>query len=244
MRALLLALVVLLAGCAAPEDAPASGAPRLETAALVTSKDTFRVPAPEAPSPLAPVLGAPAAFAHELDIPRETGRLHLALDVAGEGRTQFRLVSGGRLLATEEIEGGGKLVVLVDTPPGGPARLEVANEGPVEVGLVATSFPAGYQPGKVVTVAFPEQTEIDHSFRPARVALAAHEPPRITLFDYDPHAGVENLQHNLAFPALGAKTEGRTTWGEARVLDFDRPAPGEYRFVCEFHGFEGVLVVE
>lgn len=223
---------------------PDPGARPLGSSSFAQEKFSYAVTAPEPASPLEPVLGAPERPTRAIPIPSETGRLHLAIDVAGDGTWAFELrAPDGRVLHSAEGSGDGKLVALVDTPPGGNAQLAFENEGALRVGVVSTAFPAGFQPGQIASVSFPEQTEIDHSFRPARIELPAGQPARITLFDYDPHAGIENLQHNLAIPELGVRTEGRTTWGEARTLDLTPASRGEYAFVCEFHKFSGTLVV-
>ena len=185
-----------------------------------------------------------------LPVPEKTCKLHIALDLTPAAPntdiTVSIMDSSGKMVASAPQQTAQKKLFLdIDAPAAGTQQVHVVAHGTWKIGVVATFFPEGFQPGHIVTVAFPEQTKIDHSFQHGRIEAKPGETIRITLYDYDPHTGIDNLQHNVFFPTLGLKTEGKTTWGEVRVLDMVVPTtPGEYAFECEFHKFTGVLVVK
>lgn len=247
---------LLLAGCLA-QDAPAdaSPAPGGLGAKPTMSKFSFDATAPPS-SPLDAVTGAPKPASHPLEVPAGTGGMLLAVDVsppaeraganAGEVTVSVLDASGKEIHAFPRAAQPGKLYADVASPPAGKLTVQAKTTGAWKVGVVATFFPEGYQEGIEVDIASRDATEVTHDFRPKLVEAKANAPTRITLYDYDPHEGIENLQHNLRFldaSKVPQKTEGKTTWGEVRVLDFTTPGPGEYEFECEFHGFKGTLSV-
>ena len=243
--------ILLLVGCLGAKDAPAATAPAKVDLGPKPTMAKFSFDATGAPaSPLDPVT-MPKPATHDLAVPAATGKLHLAIDVGaptapGDITVTLADAAGKALYTSAALTGAKKLVADVDAPAEGAYLVKAQAHGAWKVGVVATFFPVGFQPGHVVMVSFPEQTKVDHSFQPMSVEVKAGEPVRITLYDYDPHAGIDNLQHNLRFTTFDApKTEGKTTWGEVRVLDFTAPSkPGDYPFECEFHHFTGTLVVK
>lgn len=252
------ALAALAPGCVGGGDDPAP--PPSASAADLGVRPTFAkvslaTPAgAAATAPIDDLLGNPPQATRPLDVPDGTAAMRLAIDVAPDGEppaegpydVTVRVLdaAGAVVYESPKLAQAGKLVADVARAAGGRHTVVAEHHGAWAVGLVAVFLPAGHDPGLVVSVAFPEQTEVDHSFQPARIEAPASKPLRITLYDYDPHAGIENLQHNLFFPTLGIRTEGKTTWGEVRTLDLVAPAqPGTYGFECEFHRFQGALVV-
>jgi Cupredoxin-like domain len=195
----------------------------------------------------APVLlpVAPAAYAGSFVVPAGTGRVRLAFDLRGgpEPLDLSIVQEDGSAAAQERVTAPGKLVLEHHTLRPGTHRLSAQSASTWTVGLVATFIPEGFREGLTVMVSQPQQTQVEHRFYPDRLEAAAGATTRLVLNDFDPHAGIDNLQHNLHFPELGLRTEGKTTWGEVRVLDLPPLAAGAYAFECEFHGFDGVLTV-
>lgn len=238
-------VAAVLAGCA---DGSAKDADLPPQAILPAPggdlPSTAKLEFPSSRPPLVDVLPAqPDAL---VKVPAATGHVHLAFDLqAGEGAgpLALRIVApNGAEVARHDLTEGGKLVVALALAPG-DHRLYATSAAAWTVGLVATAFPASFDEGLRLQVSTPQQTGVEHRFYPDTLRLAPGQPWRITLYDYDPHGGIENLQHNLHFPSLGLRTEGKTTWGEVRVLDLPALAAGSYPFECEFHGFTGTLVV-
>ena len=243
MRTLAISVVagLLLAGCADDDDdAPPTltGATREPGPQPTLTKETVQSTAP----PL--MLLGQSEPVLLLEGAQGGGRLLLALDLeAGASPLRLRLLApDGSVADQADLTASGKRVVEMATAAG-TYELFAESESTWTVGVVATLFPAGFDEGLRLQVSTPQETQIDHSFRPASLQAAAGEPVRITLYDFDPHTGIENLQHNLHFPELGLRTTGKTTWGEVRVLDVPGLAAGSYAFECEFHGFTGDLVV-
>lgn len=236
----LLALVAL-AGCSdAPDQAPTDTirGPAREPGPLpVQQKMEFTAVAP-ATLPLVMPTGPAATF----DI-GGADRLLVALDLAGgPNPLTLRIVAPSGSAVYDAQADAGKLVFEPDAEAG-TYSVFAESTSAWDLGLVVTSFPTGFDEGTRVQVSFPEQDQIEHAFRPARIEAPADQDVRLTLYDFDPHAGIRNLQHNLHFPTLGLRTEGKTTWGEVRVLDLPPLAPGDYAFQCEFHGFTGTLAI-
>lgn len=237
----------LLAGCASPSD---GGAPTDSSAILgderiggpqpITTKDTFSSTAPALLPAVMP--GEPALT---FEVPAGGSRVHLAYDLEGTAGPQISVRVVFADGATDEVATAdpGKRVRVVDSAAAGTASLYAQSDAAWTVGAVVTVFPPGFDEGERVQVSTPQQTQIEHKFFPGTLTVDAESPSRLTLYDYDPHGGIDNLQHNLHFPSLGLETEGKTTWGEVRVLDLPPLAAGTYAFECEFHGFQGQLVV-
>lgn len=239
--ALLAVLAVALAGCSDAPPAPSEMVltPAPEPGPLPsTQKIEFVATAPT----LVPQV-MPADPAVTFDV-GAASRLLLAFDLAGGGADalQLRIESPSGATLYDDTAEAGKLV-LESVAETGTYEVFAQSRAAWDLGLVATAFPVGFDEGTRVQVSFPEQTEIEHAFQPGRIDGAAGVPQRLTLYDFDPHTGIRNLQHNLHFPALGLRTEGKTTWGEVRVLDLPGLAAGTYAFECEFHGFTGELAI-
>lgn len=258
---LLYATMVLLllfgAGCAAPPSVPTPSPSTPVETPLSASLPTLQkilvdaTPAANEGPVLEGILGEPNRVRRPLTVPAATNRTQLALDVrplagtSGEIHAQLIGPAGAVLHDWGSTTGARKNVSWHAAPPEGSALL-LKYRGSWKAGLVAVYLPADYTPGLEEWVARPEETNVNHTFDRPQLSTRAGAKTRITLFDYDPHPGVENLQHNLAMSGLGVKTPGRTTWGEVRVLDFVAPAqPGRYDFVCEYHAgtLKGVLQV-
>lgn len=259
MRALAGLLAALLAaGCLAVDPPPAAttpDAPALE-AALSAGKPTstkFVLDVTNASGlPVDDLLGRAREVRKSFDVPDGTGAVQIAIDLtlllggpSDEMAVRITGPDGEGVFESPATDTSGKLLEIVPAPAAGAHELVATFRGTWQVGLVATFFPVGYTPGLVLSVSTPDSKEVDHTFHPGELAAKAGRPTRITLYDYDPHAGVRNLQHNLAIEGVPQKTEGRTTWGEVRVLDFAAPAPGRYAYVCEYHeeALRGTLVV-
>lgn len=258
--ALLVALAALAAGCLAPaadetvEPAATPLPPALSEALPTFEKIVLSAEADPDPVAIATdALGLPREDERALDVPDGTSRMQIALDVqplaAARPGDEVSVVvespDGAAVFESGALAAATKQIAWIEAPAAGEHRVRVTTKGAWVVGLVAVFEPEGYTPGIAVNVSHPEQTEVDHTFEPATISAKAGVKTRITMFDYDPHAGVENLQHNLYVDGLGAKTEGRTTWGEVRTLDFTATEPGTYAFWCEYHEeqLRGRLVV-
>lgn len=241
----LLLLGLALAGCAADDDpAGVVTSPAVPGVKPVLVKSTFQSTAPA--QPVVPLLPAEATPAFGLEVGSGTAGAHFAFDLQadGPGTLDFRVVApDGQVLKETQVEATAKVVVVPQPLQMGSYEVYAESTAQWSINVVMAKFPAGFEAGHVVTVSTPDQTEIEHRFYPQEVQLAADTPARLTLYDYDPHAGTANLQHNIHVPELGVKTDGKTTWGEVRVLDLPGLAAGSYAFECEFHGFTGTLVV-
>ncbi|MEK6985317.1 MAG: cupredoxin domain-containing protein [Candidatus Thermoplasmatota archaeon] len=239
---LLVGLLLLIAGCAAPAPAGSSGPP-----VAATQKPLGAFPEMEklffsaAPAPLVAALDMePQAT---LTIPAAS-RLLLAFDGDGSGSLDLTVRDpSGMTVHTARLSQSGKSVAELRTPAEGTYTIRAQSAANWQIGLVATTFPVGYVEGTRLQVSTPEQTQVEHAFVPTKIAAKSGVASRITLYDFDPHAGIENLQHDLDFPGLKLRTEGKTTWGEVRVLDLPPLAPGDYPFQCSRHGFSGTLAV-
>jgi plastocyanin len=262
VRSAFVACLVLLAasGCLAPtepetEAVAAPGAPSLSSSHPAFAKLSFTTNVTSPTDPIDELLGRPHEARDSFDVEAGTGEMRVSLDVqpagardAAVGDIKLQLVdpSGKAAFDSPLLTKAGKMVVALPSPACGEWVIKAAYRGLWTVGAVVVSTPVDYTPGIVLNVSYPEQTEVEHAFYPKRVTTAAGSPTRITLYDYDPHAGIDNLQHNVYLPALDARTEGQTTWGEVRTLDFTAPSkPGEYEFYCEYHksSLKGTLTV-
>lgn len=224
------------------EAVPAGALPTMSKASFQATQP------PSGTLPLPNVPGMPPSDAEPvgtLQVQAGMGRLHIALDYAGSGEPLDVRLEGpdGVTIHEERVMSAGKTVRDLEQVLAGDHKVYATSASPWTVAVVATLFPADSKEGVRLQVSSPEQTEIEHTFVPTRISTRAAEPFRITLYDYDPHAGTANRQHNLHFPTLGLRTEGKTTWGEVRVIDMPPIALGTYPFECEFHGFTGELVV-
>lgn len=239
----LLAVGLLLAGCAAPASTPSTtstpAAVNGDLGPLPTrEKTTFGSTQP----PLLPVMQAmPAAT---FTAPDGTARLLLAFDLSSPSPAPLtlRIEGPSGVVGEAQVTAPGKKVFEA-AAPAGAYRIVAQSDATWTLGLVRTAFPTGFVEGTRLQVSTPESQGIEHFFVPKAITAAADTATRITLYDFDPHAGIDNLQHNLDFPGLNLKTEGQTTWGEVRVLDLPALAPGDYAFRCSFHGFTGTLAV-
>lgn len=243
---LLACIAILLAGCASDgrsdEDAilgepePAGPVPSQQKFAFASATPPMTAILPVMPSEADPV----ASFL----APSGTGRLLLAFDLTGTGSPlDLRITDAdGRTLHEARITATGKHVA-EPLAVAGRYDIHASSDSPWEVEAVVTAFPVDYVEGLRLQVATRQQTDVEHRFYPMQLTTPGREPFRITLYDFDPHAGTANLQHNVHFPTLGLRSEGKTTWGEVRALDLPPLASGTYPFQCEFHGFEGELVV-
>ena len=256
MRTLLAVVAILLAGCIQAEPEPvvtaAAVVPALSTSLPTLERDMFTT---TAALPLPEPLAMPATTSREVKVPAGLGWLQIAIDLAPsltgtapaeEARVRVLDSNGEAVFELAPTTAPTKGFAWLDPPYEATYTVEVVSKGIWDVGLVTVGLPLDYTPGIFVNVSYPEQREIDHSFKPKEVTVGPGERVRFTTFDYDPHAGIENLQHNIFIPAVDAKTEGQTTWGEVRTLDFTAPtAPGSYEFYCEFHerALKGTLVV-
>lgn len=251
-----LVATALFAGCLgespAEEPRAAPDVPALSASKPTFTKLTFATDATDPATAVTDALGQARARSETLAAPGGTGQLQLAIDLAPpaappdmEARVLLLDAGGATLYETPFVAAQTKFIGWVPLV-GGDYELRLESRGAWTVGVVAVFTPTDYTPGIQVNVSFPEQREVDHTFQPSRIEATAGAPTRITLMDYDPHAGTANLQHNLVLPDLEIATEGRTTWGEVRVLDFTAPATaGEHEFYCEFHEqqLRGTLVV-
>lgn len=240
------AVALALAGCIAQSTEDGSGIlgpPGEPGPPPVTSKLAFESAAPPAGA-LVPVLEQEPQPSGTVELPRAMF-VQLAFDFAGGGDPlDFYLEApDGQDLLRQSIEEGGKRVAKMQSFEPGTYRVFAQSPSPWTVLLVLTVFPQGFEEGNPLFVSSPGATQVEHRFYPNRIEVPAGGPSRITLYDFDPHAGTSNLQHNLFFPELGLRTEGKTTWGEVRVLDLPALAAGAYAYECEFHGFGGQLVV-
>lgn len=257
MRALALVALAVSAGCLAPEPVEPAALvepePALSASLPAMTKGSFATaPALPLPEPLA----QPSVTAETIAVPPGMGWVQIAIDLfpslrgAGGAETATAILydpAGGIAFEMSPVSAPAKGFAWLEEPAPGDYTLEVTAKGSWEVGFVQVGLPLDFTPGIWVNVSYPEQTEIDHSFQPDTVLVKAGAKTRFTTLDYDPHAGIENLQHNLYFPDLDIKTEGQTTWGEIRTLDFVAPSqPGKYEFYCEFHerSLRGTLHVE
>lgn len=243
----LAATLVLFSGCGQPTETG------LAPGFVEEPGDPIEGPLPtmeklqfsSSPPPQLPLL-IPATPAANLSIAKETLQVQLAFDFASEADSALTLRledPSGNTLYEDEVAAAGKFVMLLRDVVPSEVRFFAQSDASWSVGLVATSFPVGFIEGLRLWVSEPAQTQIEHAFHPDRLEASAGATTRITLSDFDPHAGIENLQHNLYFESLGLRTKGKTTWGEVRVLDVPALNPGEYAFSCEFHGFTGTLAV-
>jgi plastocyanin len=257
---LVLALVLapaLVAGCIA-KTAEVVPAPRPLSFGAAPTMDKFSFDATAPPSsPLDAVTGGAKPATHPLKVPEATGSMLFAIDLAspaqrgsanaGDVTVSILDATGKEVFAAPKASAPGKVYADVPALPAGDYTVSAKATGAWKVGVVATFFPAGYQKGVEVDVASREATAVEHDFKPDHVDAKAGAPTRITLIDYDPHEGIDNLQHNIRFldaAKIPQKTEGKTTWGTVQVLDFTAPMePGTYEFECEFHHFKAVLVV-
>lgn len=258
MRSLVLLLVLAsAAGCLAksPEALPTPVPVSLGPPPTM-DKFSFDATAPPS-SPLDVVTGGAKPATHALSVPDGTGAMLFAVDVsspaergnanAGEVTVSLLDASGKEVFVAPRSTVPGKIYADIDAPAAGKYVVQAKATGAWKVGVVATFFPVGYQKGLEVDVASREVTEVTHDFRPARIEAKPATLTRITLFDYDPHEGIDNLQHNIRFLDSGKipqKTEGKTTWGSVKTLDLTTPAEaGDYEFECEFHHFKAILSV-
>lgn len=249
--------LALLAGCLAPEEVEPAAVlepePVLSTSLPLMEKDAFTT---TMALPLPEPLAQPSVTKKSIAIPDGMGWVQIAIDVApqlrgvsGQEEANVRLLDPAGEVAFEmpPATESTKAFAWLDEPVAGEYVLEVTAKGTWTIGFVQIGLPEDFTPGIWVNVSYPEQREIDHSFDPDTVLVKAGEKVRFTTIDYDPHAGIANLQHNVYFPDLDLRTEGQTTWGEIRTLDFTAPAkPGKYEFYCEYHAeqLRGTLVVE
>lgn len=255
--ATLLALVA--AGCLSPDAptadiAPAS-VPALSASLPAFTKFSFSTDVQSPTDPVDAILGRAHEAKRSFDVPAGTGEARVSMDAqpAGQDKATFGDVKlhiadgeGKKVFDGPVMLKAGKLVAFLTAPPAGSYSVVATYRGLWTIGTVVVTTPADYTPGIVVNVSSPEQTQVEHTYYPKEIGAAANTKARITLYDYDPHAGIENLQHNIFIPAIGMKTEGKTTWGEVRTLDFTTPAkPGTYEFYCEFHknSLKGTLTV-
>ncbi|HUR69383.1 MAG TPA: cupredoxin domain-containing protein [Candidatus Thermoplasmatota archaeon] len=256
MRLPLVLAALLFAGClqqaAVPEPEPTPAAAALSASVPEMLREKFMT---TTALPLPEPLAMPATTTHDVTVPAGLSFFQLAIDLApsltGTAPAETASVrvlgpGGDAVFELPPTTAPTKGIAWLDPPTAGAYTVEVVSKGVWNVGLVTVAFPADYTPGRFVNVSYPEQREIDHSFTPKSVTATPGEAMRFTTFDYDPHEGIDNLQHNVFFPDLGVKTKGQTTWGEVRTLDFTAPMkPGKYEFYCEFHerALRGTLVV-
>ena len=246
LRALVAVLLVsatLFAGCSEdPGDGP--GGLFLGSVADPGPLPTQHKATYESTTPaLLPV--SPAMYAGSFAVPAGTDRVRLAFDLRGGSEPlDLALVQeDGAAVLQERVTSPGKLVLEHHSLRPGTHRLSAQSASPWTIGLVATFFPEGFNEGLTVMVSQPQQTEVEHRFYPDQLDASAGATTRLVLSDFDPHTGIDNLQHNLHFPELDLRTEGKTTWGEVRVLDLPPLRAGTYAFECEFHGFGGTLTI-
>jgi plastocyanin len=252
-------LLALVAGCisngASNEPVAPASVAALSTSLPTFTKFSFSTDVTSPTDPVDALLGKSHDLSKTFDVPAGTGEVRVSIDVqpAGQDKAAFGDVvlrvkdaDGTKAYESGDLAKAGKVVAVISLPKPGTYTLTATYKGVWKVGAVAVSIPLDYTPGLVLNVSSPEQTQVEHTFYPAQVTAKAGAKARMTLFDYDPHAGIDNLQHNIFIPALNVKTEGRTTWGEVRTLDFTAPTKaGEYEFYCEFHKamLKGTLTV-
>ncbi len=254
------ALSLLAAGCAGPASDSTDDDFVVPTAPLSTSlpnsaRQTL-VPTAAGSNPateLIDELTEKETNAMRFVVPENTGWMQLAIDFGDpadqgkpEGDVTFKIEdpAGQLVYDSGAITTWRKVVQRVEQPAAGEWVGRVVAQGSWKIGLVASTFPEGYTPGLIVNISAPEQTRVEHEFYPAELTIKAGEPARITLFDYDPHYGVENDQHNWAVSDLDVRTAGKSQWGGVYTVDFTPEKAGEYTFECEYHaGMTGTLTV-
>ncbi|MFA5860457.1 MAG: cupredoxin domain-containing protein [Candidatus Thermoplasmatota archaeon] len=253
MLARFAAVVVLLAAISAgclTKDEPspaitAASVPALSVSHPSFTKFSFSTNITSPTDPVDALLGRSHEAARTFEIPVGVREARVAIDVqptaqdkAPIGDVKVRMLDSGGVLVFESalLTKSAKFVPILTAPAAGTYSISVTYRGVWGIGVVVVTTPADYTPGIVLNVSSIEQTRVEHTFYPSVLTAQAGAPTRLTLYDYDPHAGVGNLQHNIVIPALDVKTDGRTTWGEVRTLDFKAPTKtGTYEFYCEFH---------